>query len=216
MIRLNITTEGQTEEEFVSRILAPHLANFGKQITARSLRTSDGHRGGYSNFDKVKRDVEQWLKEEPGAWHTTLLDLYGLNAKFPGYEAAKHLPPYQKVAHVEQAFGEHINFWRFFPFVQLHELETLLYAEPDVMQQVLGMYRRLPANHFAGILAECGTPELINDSRETAPSKRILQLCPNYDKITEGLLILEEIGLERIRQQCPHFNEWVTRLEQLT
>lgn len=84
------------------------------------------------------------------------------------------------------------------------------------MQQVLGMYRTLPPQHFAGILAVCGAPELLNDSRETAPSKRILHVCPTYDKITEGLLILEEIGLARIRSQCPHFDAWVTRLEQLT
>lgn len=94
MIRLNITTEGQTEEEFVTHLLAPHLAAFGKQVSCRSLRTSRGHRGGYSTFAKVKRDIEQWFKEEPGAWHTTLLDLYGLNRQFPGYEAAQQLPPY--------------------------------------------------------------------------------------------------------------------------
>ena len=216
MIRLNITTEGQTEEEFVTHLLAPHLATFGKQVSCRSLRTSKGHRGGYSTFAKVKRDIEQWFKEEPGAWHTTLLDLYGLNRQFPGYEAAQQLPPYQKVAQIEAAFGTELDFWRFIPFVQLHELETLLYAEPAIMQQVLGMYRTLPPQHFAGILAACGAPELINDSRETAPSKRILRVCPTYDKITEGLLILEEIGLARIRSQCPHFDAWVTRLEQLT
>ncbi len=31
-----------------------------------------------------------------------------------------------------------------------------------------------------------------------------------------GVLIAEAIGIDGIRKQCPHFNEWITKLEHLT
>ncbi len=37
----------------------------------------------------------------------------------------------------------------------------------------------------------------------------------NYDKVDDGLFILKEIGLDKIRQECPHFNSWLTQLENL-
>ncbi|MEX8547306.1 MAG: DUF4276 family protein, partial [Mucilaginibacter sp.] len=58
-------------------------------------------------------------------------------------------------------------------------------------------------------------PELINESPETAPSKRIISLCNSYDKIDDGILILKEIGLETMRKECRHFNDWVSQLEKL-
>ena len=39
-IRLHVTTEGQTEEAFVKRILAPHLGAFNVFADARSVLTS--------------------------------------------------------------------------------------------------------------------------------------------------------------------------------
>ncbi|WP_199769702.1 DUF4276 family protein [Aeromonas sp. ASNIH2] len=52
----------------------------------------------------------------------------------------------------------------------------------------------------------------MNNSPQTAPSKRILALVPNYKKTLHGPLIAEDIGLDAIRAQCPHFNRWIERL----
>jgi Domain of unknown function (DUF4276) len=58
------------------------------------------------------------------------------------------------------------------------------------------------------------TPEEINNSRETAPSKRILSILgKKYDKVLHGAIIAAEIGLPAIRAACPEFNDWVVRLE---
>jgi trehalose-6-phosphate synthase len=59
------------------------------------------------------------------------------------------------------------------------------------------------------------SPELINDGETTAPSKRILKLIPTYKKITDGIIIARKIGLEIMREKCPHFNQWLTQLENL-
>lgn len=53
----------------------------------------------------------------------------------------------------------------------------------------------------------------------TTPSKRIIGLFPAYKKGSSvnahAYRIARHIGLERMRQSCPHFNEWVSKLEQL-
>ncbi|MEO1765387.1 MAG: DUF4276 family protein, partial [Cyanobacteria bacterium J06629_18] len=59
------------------------------------------------------------------------------------------------------------------------------------------------------------SPEHINDSPVTAPSKRILACCSGYEKPLHGSLIAIDIGLDTIRKQCRHFNQWLTRLENI-
>ncbi|MFZ5766273.1 MAG: DUF4276 family protein [Thermodesulfobacteriota bacterium] len=49
----------------------------------------------------------------------------------------------------------------------------------------------------------------------SAPSKRILAICSNYDKPLHGSLIALGIGLDVIRRECPLFDSWVRRLEGL-
>ena len=217
MIRLNITAEGHAEEQFVNRLLRPHLLTFGIYADVRRLRTSKGHRGGYTNFEKARFDIQQWLKEDSTAWHTTLIDLYGLGSGFPDYAEAKLLAPYERVARLEKAFSARINHPRFLPYLQLHEFEALLFADPTHTENWLKLdYPNLQTGVFAAIRNNYKTPEEINDKPATAPSKRIMGLCPGYQKIADGVLILEELTLIVIRRECPHFNSWLTRLEGLS
>ena len=58
-------------------------------------------------------------------------------------------------------------------------------------------------------------PEDINDNPETVPSKRIFKLFPEYDKVADGPIIAQRIGMEVLRDECPHFNDWVTFIENL-
>ena len=51
------------------------------------------------------------------------------------------------------------------------------------------------------------SPEHINDSPLTAPSKRIRNSCQGYDKPLHGSLLAIDIGLDTIRFECQHFNE---------
>ena len=216
MIRLNITAEGETEKRFSSDVLRPHLAAFGVAVYTRCLKTSSVQRGGYTTYAKARNDIQQWLVQELEAWHTTMIDLYGLQNDFPGHAASLLMQPDPKVIHLEQQFAADIANAHFLPYIQLHELEALLYVDPTKMYQVLSMDRKsLSPTYFSTIRANYQSPEHINDSPQTAPSRRILSVCPTYDKVTEGLLILEDIGLATIRASCPHFNNWLTKLEQL-
>lgn len=45
-----------------------------------------------------------------------------------------------------------------------------------------------------------------------APSKRLLAIKENYDKVIEGNLIALEIGIEKILEKCPRFKAWIEKL----
>lgn len=58
-------------------------------------------------------------------------------------------------------------------------------------------------------------PELIDEGKATAPSKRIIKLVPEYDKVSVGADIAAINGVEFLKEKCRHFNDWITTLENL-
>jgi len=55
-------------------------------------------------------------------------------------------------------------------------------------------------------------PEDINTSANGAPSKRLLAIQPNYDKVMQGNLIALEVGIRQMLDKCPRFRQWVDML----
>ncbi len=103
---------------------------------------------------------------------------------------------------------------RVLPYVQRHEFESLLFADvgefaalDEDAPQAIDTLRR--------VRAQFPTPEDINDSPETAPSKRIAAAIPRYRKRVHGPDVAGRIGLSAIRAACPRFHEWLTQLESL-
>lgn len=222
MIRLHVTAEGQTEQFFVKDILVSRLAVFNVFADARCVLTSKDkrsarkYRGGLLSYEKAKRDIQAWLKEDNHAKcrFTTMFDLYALPDDFPGYaESKKKTDPYERVRVLEDAMSRDINDNRFIPYIQLHEYETLILADPKALDWEYLEHDKPIRN----LIAMVGTqnPELINDGAETAPSKRILNEIPEYDKVTAGVAVAGKIGLEKLRAKCIHFNGWLTCLEKL-
>jgi hypothetical protein len=95
----------------------------------------------------------------------------------------------------------------------MHEFEALLFSDPEKL--AASLYRPELAEQFASIRNGFASPEEINDSLESAPSKRILKLYPRYEKPLGGALAAIEIGLETMRSECQHFNDWLSRLERI-
>ena len=60
-------------------------------------------------------------------------------------------------------------------------------------------------------------PEDINEGAATAPSKRIIRHVPIYErnKVRVGAPAAAAIGLNTLRLKCPHFGDWLSRLEAL-
>ena len=48
---------------------------------------------------------------------------------------------------------------------------------------------------------------------QPAPSKRVGNLVAGDEKPLLGNLAVLAIGLDAIRQQCPHFRQWIERME---
>jgi len=222
-IHINIVVEGQTEETFVRQVLADDLGSQSIFITSRSVQTGAKHgkiyRGGLGRgnvYDKLKRDVKKWLSQHQSAFVTTMIDLYALPKNFPGFDdAQKILDPYEKVRALENEFAADINNLRFIPYIQLHEFEGLLFSDVQVVDQVLALQSVSQLPSLKDIRANFPSPEQVDDGENTAPSKRLVKLFPGYDKTAFGPLIAERIGLEIIRRECSHFNEWLTKLETL-
>ena len=120
--------------------------------------------------------------------------------------------PRQRVEHVEQAIGAYFGSPRnFVPFLALHEYEAWLFASPDALSGVMNDPTK--QDDIEAIRQSVSTPEEINDDPEWAPSKRILKLFPSYRKVAHGPMAAGRIGLERIRAECPHFDQWLVVLE---
>lgn len=226
MMRLNIIAEGQTEEDFVNKVLIPHLWNFGVYVSVRCVMTSKDkrinkiYRGGLLDYKKAKADILSWLTEDKKTILSTMFDLYALPDNFPNYQIAKQEnDPYERVKLLEDALRNDLpdeHRWRFIPYIQLHEFEALVLVDPT---KLLDEYiERDKAIANLQELMENNEPELVNDGVETAPSKRIIREIPEYDrdKRSSGVKVTAKIGIEKLKLKCPHFSEWVGKLEKLS
>lgn len=222
MTRLIIVAEGQTEREFVLHVLAPHLATHGVYASAtivgklQAQRRSHRSRGG-GHFGAWRRDIEQLLRQgDAGCYVTTLFDLYGLPDDFPAAPHLRAASSNDRAAALEQALAQVFNAdRRFIPYLQLHEFEALVLAAlPQLKDQLDDAASRAGVDQLVAELAG-QEPEAINDSPETAPSKRLLRAVPGYRKNLHGPEALQAATLAVVRARCPRFNTWLTRLEQL-
>ena len=222
-IRLNFTVEGQTEETFINRLLKPHLAYRSVWASARCVLTGRKrrveHRGGMTTYQHARNDIARWMLEDqnPDARFTTMFDLYALPSDFPGYQDSLNASdPYGRVSVLEDALREDLDDRRFIPYIQLHEFETLLLADPQKLDSQF-YDRELEIENLVKIVCEFTSPELIDDGPDTAPSKRIIAEIPEYDgmKVSAGPIVAERIGLPTLRAKCEHFSGWLDRLESL-
>jgi Domain of unknown function (DUF4276) len=93
----------------------------------------------------------------------------------------------------------------------MYELEALYFSDPSCLAAKLGVQQR----KIEEILEECGEPEKINDHKTTAPSNRLEKLSGRFKKTSTGIAIAAAIGIPKMREACPLFNNWVTTLENL-
>lgn len=219
-IRLYVTVEGQAEKEFADKALKPHLAGFAIDVRPRVVVTNRklGKRGGILDFAKIRGDLVRLMKQDTHAEarFTTMVDLYALPSEFPGWkEALKKSVPLDRVKVLEMALAKEFGESRFLPFIQLHEFEALLFCDLDELQ------RRIAdsASGIKDLRAEVGNtaPEDINEGATTSPSKRIIRHVPIYErnKVRVGAPAAVAIGLNILRNRCPHFGDWLARLESL-
>lgn len=223
MSRVLMLVEGPTERSIVDQLLGPALSVKGVYLYPRVVG-KPGHKG-CNKFADVRRELRALICQEPDSTVTTIFDYYGLSDDWPGVAAARGKRPVDVPDIIEPAIleaiasdiGNDFNPEKFIPYIQLHEIESLFFAGPEEMADVFG--KQNLALKFAQIVKDCGGCENINDHPESAPSKRIQKLFPEYKKgrsvNAHAYRIAQHIGIERMRAACPHFNEWLEKLERL-
>lgn len=223
MKRLLVLVEGQTEETFFNSLLQGHLAALGVAASCTMICTSReegrrANRGGHLHkWRFIERDLRLLLRSRPDAV-TTMLDLYGFPPDIPGFPST--LPPAtsDRVKKIGAAISAAINDSRFIPGILAHEFEALLFTAPPQIAEIAvddEDRRQSAAAALQAIAASFPSPEDIDDSPETAPSKRILREIPGYEKPRHGPVIAARVGLPAIRARCPSFSDWLGRLESL-
>jgi len=220
MLRIHIICEGQTEETFVNNVLAPTFLAQNIMLLP-SLLGKPGHKGGNLKWERLLNDVRNRLTGDRQAYCSTFFDYYALPTDFPGRAtSADRRTAAEKAAEVEshlnmtirEKLGDNVTR-RFIPYVQMYEFEGLLFSDTETFARSIDRPQLIP--ELSAVRKNFATPEDINDSRITAPSKRIRQLIQDYEKPLMGTIAALEIGLTRMREECHLFNAWIERLERL-
>ena len=214
MKRLIIIVEGDTELEFVNTLLAPYLYSKAKcSVSAFKIKHS---KGGLSNYNHLRIDLLNVVYQN-NVIVTTLIDYYGLPSDFPQFqESASIVEKQDRIKLLESGIKHDIEsvqgqvFENLVPYIQLHEFEALVFSSSEPFKKLYDT--RCNFTILNNVLSEYTSPEDINHSYATAPSKRLSQIIRGYIKIVDGNTILQEIGIQTILNKCPRFNQWVEKL----
>jgi hypothetical protein len=211
-----VLVEGQTEQTFIKNLLSPYIADITEQRIFLTP-TQVGKQGGDVRFTRYQKDIGLHLKQSADTYVTLMVDYYGIRKDWPGFEESKRQATHSKKAavmnqetakKVQELFPESA-IHRFIPYVSMHELEALYFSDPASLAHIMNVEKK----KIELILHDCGEPEAINDNFETAPSKRLEKLSPTFKKTTTGIAIAKTVGIRRMREHCPLFDEWVCKIE---
>ena len=214
-----VVAEGQTERQFVMRILRAPLAEIGVFVSPRLISTSPEGRGGALSGQRVLRSLRDTLRQRRDSYVTTFFDLYGLPADFPGLVTTPP-DPLARASAIEDSFRKEVvrvagcRPDRFLPHIQPYEFEALLFADPAQFGQVRPAWSQA-AGRLEAVRRGASSPEHINDGSDTHPSARLLRQLPGYGKVRHGVAVAARIGLDRMRAECRHFAAWLARIEAL-
>jgi len=220
MKALIFLVEGETEQEFINRILAPYLVSRGLNTEIRPIMieiSGGGH--GYNNIEHLKNTIRPVLNRIDQPIVTTLIDHYGINSdrKLPGFTTIITTNTEERLQQMEailQSEIQKIKAYRFFiPYIQRHEFETLLFANPVVG---FDLEKNEIKEEVVKLCGEFESIEDINCTPEGAPSKRLGRIYKDqkkkYNKVADAVDIIELTGIETVLDKCPRFKNWVEKL----
>jgi Domain of unknown function (DUF4276) len=197
MVRVGISVEGITEERFIKTLIEPYLSPKGIYVTPVSI-------GGNVSIARIKHELVKLIYSFD--YVSTFYDFYGF----------RHKDEDETKLTLEAKINESVKIefrHKLIPYIQMYEFEGLLFSAPIAIASVLQDESLINwANQILGEHSD--NPEKVNDSRETAPSKRLEQ-ATNYRKTTHGPNIAKETGLVKIRKMCSGFDAWLKKLEEL-
>jgi len=181
-----------------------------------------------SKWEKLRNVISRTIRERHTSIPCTIMfDYYGMPHDWPGRVEAASLPSDIRADHIESKLAEDLSTLAesnlqpelFIPYVQMHEYEALLFSDTDrlvaaVYPSAADMGAKL-CKDLNSVVASFDHPEQINDNYETSPARRLQSTIPRYKKTVDGVAAAKRIGIDRMREKCPHFNQWIMKLEAL-
>lgn len=209
-MRLAVSAEGRTEEEFVKSVLAPHLRERGVEAIPIVIGAGrQGARGGNVSIPRLANDMVRLFSNFDAV--SSLVDFYGFRGK--GEMSIDQLE--QRLADaVKDKLGGKWRSDRVLAYVQRHEFEGLLFSRVDAFAESINVSEQA-VEELQSIRAGFATPEDINDDPKTAPSTRVGTVLGRYRKVQDGLLVAQKVGMDAMLSECPRFSRWVKKLELL-
>ena len=217
MNRIIIICEGQTEQEFCKTLLQRYFSNQNITLQVPLIKKT---MGGIANWNVLKREIETYLRREKDVLVTTLIDYYGIKDShgFPLWAEKQAIADKsQRLDELEAAMLADVDANlrpRFVPYMQLHEFEGLLFSDKQAFSTTFYNSNELVDKaYLEQTFADFDNPEMINDGVETSPSHRLERIISGYEKVVYGCCLAEAIGLDKMRQKSPRFDNWLKRLE---
>ena len=224
-VDIYIVVEGQTEQTFVRDVLAPHMAH--KEIYLHAaLIGKPGHKGGDIRFNRAKKDIGNFLKQRQDTYISTMFDYFRIDSMWPGRAEVSRkirngatLTAIHKAGILEAATHDEIvksfsgcnSENRFIPYIEMHEFEALLFSDADILAEKT----EIDVSQIREIVEEYNNPEEINEDPVKTPAKRLESLKNGYRKVAMGKMVSEALGIQSIRRKCPHFDDWLAKLEDI-
>ena len=212
MKRLVFIVEGDTEIIFIQKRVIPYFYRKGLQNVMNAQKISTNRKankkGGNVGFEYLKNEVSRVFATK-NVLITTLLDFFRLPTDYPNYSTDSFKIPAIEDA-IKDAVGKNIDPACFLPYIQKHEMESLMFTNMDGFEIVVDDGKSLET--LRAIIQKYPNPEDINGGSETAPSKRLGKIFP-YNKTADGEMILEMLDIDDMRSKCPRFDEWMGKLE---
>ena len=217
-----VVCEGQTEETFISNLVAPAFYPLGIALVAQLIATSPGHKGGALTYPRVQRHLRNTLRLSSQPVVTTLFDLYKLDSGFPGYAEAEGRPLPDRLRTLNTAFHADVvavagcRADHFLPYLQPYEFEALLFSDVEALAGTEAGWADAVAD-LRGVRDAAESPEHIDDGPTTKPAAQLARhlKTPGYRKALHGPRAAERVTLARMEQECPFFAGWLTRLRDL-
>ena len=206
-----IYCEGQTEESFVNAVLYPYFANMDIYVTPiihKTKRTpTKSYKGGVIDYKPIKDEL-RILCKNPNVFVTTMFDYYGMPSNTPAIDYTD-TDLYNRIEYIEQAITNDIGCNNLSFNLLVHEFEGLLFSDTQAFSTI--------ANDKAveKLQAMRASPEHINNSVSTAPSKRIESVISDYTKVRQGIIVAKNIGINKMLSECKHFADWIDRIKSL-
>lgn len=210
-----IYCEGQTEESFVNSILYPYFSNMDIYVTPiihKTKRTpSKSYKGGVRKYKPIKDELIK-LCNNPNVFVTTMLDYYGMPNDTPAIDYKDSSSLYNQIEHIENAITKDIGCDNLVFNLLVHEFESLLFSDTKAFNTIANE-RAVEKLQAMRLSAE--TPEHINNSVTTAPSKRIESVIEDYSKVRQGIIVAKKIGINKMISECRHFANWINKIRSL-